>query len=88
MNKRPFSVLLLYPDYMSDAFGHETFYGYVEARSPASAVHEAQMQCVEHNTSPPDDMNPEPFCPIDSPDDLHPLLVLEGHRYGLDPEEA
>ena len=42
---KPYSVLLLYPDYVNDD-GTETFYAFVEAPDPIAAVAMAQRQAV------------------------------------------
>lgn len=69
VDQRPYSVLLLYPDYASDAFGHETYYAFVEARDPTDAVEVAQREAVAAQDAE-----------IDNPADFHPLLVVEGHH--------
>ena len=75
---KPFSVLLLYPDYVSD--GPETFYAFVRADSPWDAAQRAQRTAARRLRAgeKPD------------PDDLRVLaedfkveLVLRGHRRGL-----
>ncbi len=70
---KPYSVLLLYPDYANDG-GKETYYAFVEAASPAAAVAEARRQALEANEW------------ADGTDakarDFAPLLVTEGHHYG------
>jgi len=68
--KTPYSVLLLYPDDMTDG-GTETFYAWVEATDPSAAVAEARQQALAANEW--DDMSPGSFVP---------LLVIEGHHYG------
>ena len=68
--KKPYSVLLLYPDYANDG-GHETYYAWVEAADWDTAVAEAQRQAVAANDC----------VEIDSADFV-PLLVTEGHHYG------
>jgi hypothetical protein len=67
---KPYSVLLLYPDYLDDT-GYETFYAFVEAVGPIEAVHLARRKAVAAQT-----------IDIDDPTDFHPLLVIEGHHYG------
>jgi hypothetical protein len=67
---KPFSVLLLYPDYANDG-GTETYYAFVEATDPVAAVAEAQRQALAVNDW--DDTDPTDFAP---------LLVTEGHHYG------
>jgi len=68
--KKPYSVLLLYPDCVNDD-GTETYYAFVEAESQAAAVAKAQREAVRINEW--DDMSPDRFIP---------LLVIEGHHYG------
>jgi hypothetical protein len=65
---KPWSVLLLYPDYANDS-GTETYFGFVEATDPTDAVACAQRQAAEAQEG------------IDiEPDDFHPLLVTQGHH--------
>ncbi len=64
---QPFYVLLLYPDYMSDSYGHETYFAHVEAETAASAVEAAQAAAAYANRND------------ESADDFYPLLVLRGH---------
>jgi hypothetical protein len=64
---KPYSVLLLYPDYANDS-GTETYYAFVEAADPIDAVAIAQRQAAGEDGH--------------DPDDYAPLLVIEGHHYG------
>jgi len=73
VSKKPYTVLLLYPDYMSDSFGQETYLAHVEARDPESAVMEAQQRAVEANTDEEDDWI------VEDAEDFYPLFVCEGH---------
>jgi hypothetical protein len=67
--KKPYSVLLLYPEYAND--GTETYYAFVEAVDPIEAVAVAQRQAVAAQEG------------IEiEPDDFIPLLVTPGHNYG------
>ena len=68
--KRPYSVLLLYPDYANDS-GTETYYAFVEALDPIDAVALAQREAVTAQ----DGMDGDPG-------DFAPLLVTPGHNYG------
>jgi hypothetical protein len=68
--KKPYSVLLLYPDHANDN-GTETYYAFVEATDPIEAVALAQREAVAAND-----------CVEIEPDDFAPLLVTEGHHYG------
>ena len=66
--KKPYSVLLLYPDYANDG-DSETYYALVEAPDPNEAVAEAQRQAVAAQDG------------IEiAPDDFIPLLVTPGHN--------
>jgi hypothetical protein len=69
MVKKPYSVLLRYPDYASD--GDETYYAFVEAADSVAAVTEAQQKAILTNEW--EDRDPADFAP---------LLVIEGHHYG------
>ena len=72
--KRPYSVLLLYPDWANDD-GNETYYAFVEAPDPVAAVAEAQQRALETNGwDVPEDAA--------DPDEFVPLLVIEGHHFG------
>jgi hypothetical protein len=68
--KKPYSVLLLYPDWATD-YRIETYYAWVEASDPIAAVAEAQRQAVAVNDWGHSD-----------PSDFAPLLVTQGHHYG------
>jgi hypothetical protein len=68
--KKPYSVLLLYPDYANDG-GNETYYAWVEAPDPVTAVAVARRQAFAAQEGV-----------IFPPDDFAPLLVTEGHHYG------
>jgi hypothetical protein len=66
--KKPYSVLLHYPDYLDDT-GYETYYAFVESSDPIDAVAAAQHQAVADQA-----------VDIDDPTDFAPLLVTEGHH--------
>lgn len=68
--KRPYSVLLLYPEYANDG-GAETYYAFVEAPDPRAAVALARRQALAAQVGV-----------IFPPEDFIPLLVTEGHHYG------
>jgi hypothetical protein len=67
--KKPYSVLLLYPDYANDS-GTETYYALVEAADPDEAIELAQRQAAASLDGV--EMQPEDFVP---------LLVTQGHHY-------
>jgi hypothetical protein len=71
--KKPYSVLLLYPDHVNDD-GTETYYDFVEATDPIAAVAEATRHALATNEWTEEDVDP---------DDFVPLLVTEGHHDGL-----
>jgi hypothetical protein len=75
---KKYSVLLLYPDYMADNFGQDTYFGCAEATTPAEAISAVQLQAVEDNGwDVPDD--------IGSLDDLFCLLCIEGQHTDIKP---
>ena len=65
---KPYSVLMLYPDYANDG-GTETYYAFVEAADAIEAVATARRQAFAAQQSV-----------IFPPDDFAPLLVTEGHH--------
>ena len=67
--RKPYSVLLLYPDYANDS-GTETYYAFVEATDPIEAVAQAQREALMVQ----DGMGGDP-------EDFAPLLVTPGHHY-------
>jgi hypothetical protein len=78
MKIRPFSVVLLYPDYLSD--GNEAYYGFVRAQSPAEAVSKAQMQAARAYRRS-DHGDQDDLCEL--ADDFKVCLVFKGHRKGV-----
>jgi len=65
---KPYSVLLLYPDYANDT-GTETYYAFVEALDPIQAVALAQREAVTAQE-----------CMDGDPEDFAALLVTPGHN--------
>jgi hypothetical protein len=74
---KPYSVLLLYPDYLNDS-GTETYYAHVEAADEVAAVARAQALAYE---AARDDVTGEPYC--EDREDFVPLLVTHGHHASL-----
>jgi len=62
-----YTVLLLYPDYMTEDYGQETYLAWVDASDPNDAVKKAQARVAYENDA------------TDSRDDFFVLLVAEGH---------
>ena len=78
LKRKPYSVLLIYPDYLSD--GRETYYTYVRASCPTEAACDAQLKAARAVRNGDD---------VDK-DDLRELardfkveLVLCGHHKAL-----
>ena len=67
---KPYSVLLLYPDYATSDYGGETFYAWVEAETPEKAVEKAREDATAAQIAGN----------INDPCDFRHLLVLEGHH--------
>jgi len=79
---KKYSVLLLYPDYIAEEYGKETFYAFVEAESSLAAIKAAQQMAADAN---------EVYFEEDTegnndPADFSALLCIEGHHYGLEIE--
>jgi hypothetical protein len=65
----PYSVLQLYPAYISDG-DHETYFAHVEAANPVHAVQAARAMATA--AQEPDT--------VSDPDDFAPLICLAGHH--------
>ena len=72
----PHTVLLLYPDYIADEFGKETYLAHVMAAHSAQAIEKAQQDALLANPDW-DDTDPE---------DFHVLLTVSGHLNDLTPD--
>lgn len=81
---KPYSVLLHYPHHKQTEpeYDPETYYGHVEADSPADAVRVARVDAITSNDWQTFDEDGGNFC---DPEDFIVALVLEGHHFGLDP---
>jgi hypothetical protein len=66
---KPYSVLLLYPDYANDS-GAETYYAFVDASDELEAVAVVQRQAVAAQEGV--EIEPDAFAP---------LLVTQGHHH-------
>jgi len=60
----PFTVLLLYPDYIADAYGQETYLAHVVAADPAAAVLSAQREVAIDLRGTDDAVDEEDFFPL------------------------
>jgi hypothetical protein len=68
--KKPYSVLLLYPDDVNDS-GTETYYAFVEAPDAIEAVAVAKREAVAAQEESAENYEP---------DDFAPLVVIAGHH--------
>lgn len=60
-----YAIVLLYPDYLTDNFGQETYTEIIHAENAAVAVQHIQRSlAVNHD--------------IEDPTDFHPLAVITG----------
>lgn len=73
---RPYTVLLLRPDYIAETYGQDTYLAHVFADWPDDAVEAAQVEAWKGDAG---DHGPDPWT------DYHPLLVLDGHHYDAAP---
>lgn len=65
-----YTVLLLRPDYLADAFGQDTYLAHVSGPSVEAAQHAARIEVSEADSN-------EDF------EDYHVLAVFEGHLEDL-----
>lgn len=70
----PYTVLVLRPDYAAQNYGQDTFLTQVAAPTILTAQRLAQREAAEADQ-------------LDSPQDYHVLLVVEGHHFDLRVED-
>ena len=70
---KPYSVLLLYPDYLANTYGEDSNYRTVWGESPGHAVKRAQFDLALENLR-------QAICP---PDDFRCLLCIPGEHLDL-----
>lgn len=66
MKQKPYTVLLLRPDYIAATFGHDTFCAHVRAPNPREALVAARVAACEADVT-------------DYPCDYYCLLCADGH---------
>ena len=66
----PYTVLLLYPDYLASQYGEETFLAFVHARGRSKGIKTAQY-VAKMSQEFPDEVEAEDFLP---------LYMTYGHR--------
>ena len=69
---RPYTVLMITPDYLSGAYGHDSYCAWVEAENVEAAQKAGQAEAAAE-TSDPDDTDPS------RPEDFFVVFVCEGH---------
>jgi len=74
--QKPYSVLLLYPDYAAATFGHDTYYCFVEAPNAKAAIKKAQIAASHANSIQWDSETDRRQLARD----FHPLIVLAGYH--------
>ena len=70
---KPYTVLLLRPDYMTDNYGQDTFQTWVLAPDVAAAIRAAQEGANAADAAGVEELG--------SPEDYFALAVYEGHHY-------
>jgi hypothetical protein len=72
------TVILLYPDYVTDDFGGEIYVGWVSCKDPHKAAAIAQKKAWKANGGNED-------CVSFKPEDMRPIAVFKGrHTLKLD----
>jgi len=67
-----YTVLMITPDYLSNAYGHDSYCAWVEAENVEQAQMEGQIEAARELTDP-DDTDPS------RPEDFFIVFVCEGH---------
>jgi hypothetical protein len=73
---KPFTVLLLYPDYAAETFGHDTWMAHARARNSKDADLRARRDASNAIANQPLAIEHE---------DWHTLAVFEGHLEDVRP---
>lgn len=68
-----YTVLLLYPDYMAENYGEDTYLAWVEAVNTKQAVRKAQIEAMRAQGGQPGV----------TADDFLPLFACSGHHIDL-----
>lgn len=70
---KPYTVILMYPDYLSENYGEESYAAHVTAVDGDAAVLAAQIDAVAQNTDDGEDP------PCEDPTDFAVIAVYAGH---------
>ena len=81
--EKPYSVLLLYPDYIATQYGEETYLAQVTGTSVVAAM--AAAQDVAWADQQPEDAEDEGEEREGAPDDFLVLMCVAGHHNDLSP---
>jgi hypothetical protein len=74
--RRLWTVILLYPDYMTDDYGLDTYVAWVSADTPEDAVPVAQMRAVEAQR----DLSRKATVDVCDAEDFAVVAVIAGRR--------
>jgi len=82
----PYTVLLLYPDYIADEWGIETYLAHVTADNPKDADKLARMDAAAAQPGDPDcDDDDAQESRAQLAADFHTHCIFEGHLIDLKP---
>ena len=70
---KPYTVLLLRPDYIAEPYGQDTYLAHVEAENPANAIEAARIEVWKEDHGGA----------ADDSEDYHPLFITEGHHQDM-----
>jgi len=70
MTMKKWTVLLLRPDYIAGTFGHDTYCGHVEAKTPSEALRISQEDACWTDNITKDEHRDDYYC----------LSCVEGHH--------
>lgn len=81
---KKYTVILLYPDYVAENYGQETYMTSVEAEDPVAAVAKARSEVLDAALTEADGGQYE--SEYEDPADLFVIAVIEGEHADVNPE--
>lgn len=78
MELKPFTVVLLYPDWAADNYGEDSYTAHVEATTRFTAIEAAQSQAYEAFRRS-EKLSVREIRDLGEPPDFYGLVVFEGH---------
>ncbi len=81
---KPYTVILLRPDYMADNYGQDTCMLHVKADNPTQALERARAEVIEGDYS--DEWARADFYEMHDPADYFCVAMLEGWLPDVNPE--